>query len=221
MSTILDALRRAEAERAPSQDPLQALHAPPITPRAAPRPRRLRWLALAAVVGGAGLAAGLWLGGRPTPPPAVGVAPAPPPPAPARVAQAPVTIAPAGPAAPPPQLLEEPAPPARAEAGASAARAPALASASAAATAAPAALASAPAPRIPRLAELPAALRAQLPALQINGSMYSPDPRVRSLIVNGQLLREGDELAPGLRLERIDARSAVLRWREQAFELPY
>lgn len=34
-------------------------------------------------------------------------------------------------------------------------------------------------------------------------------------MLDGQVLREGDSVAPGLVLERIAQKSAILRWREQ------
>jgi len=81
-------------------------------------------------------------------------------------------------------------------------------------------VASAPLP-LPRLHELPDSLRQQLPPLQLGGSLHSPDARMRSLILNGQFFREGDQVAPGLVLEEIGPRAARLRFRGQAFELGY
>ena len=85
----------------------------------------------------------------------------------------------------------------------------------AASAAASAASASAPAlakdARIYTLNELPDEVRKDLPALQIGGAMYSQTAANRMLIVNGQLFHEGDTLAPGLVLEQIKLRSAVLR----------
>ena len=75
--------------------------------------------------------------------------------------------------------------------------------------------------RVLALSELPEALRAGLPALQVNGSVYSSQASERLLILNGQALREGDEAAPGLVLERIQAKSAVLRWRDARFTLGF
>jgi general secretion pathway protein B len=39
-------------------------------------------------------------------------------------------------------------------------------------------------------------------------------------MLNGQLVREGDAVAPGLVLERIEPKSAVLRWRDMRISLP-
>ncbi|UUX95600.1 general secretion pathway protein GspB [Aquabacterium sp. J223] len=86
------------------------------------------------------------------------------------------------------------------------------------APAAPAA--SAPsAERLPSLAELPEALRRELPALSVGGAMYSEQPSQRMLVLNGQVLRERDTVAPGLVLEQIRLRSAVMNYKGQRWLL--
>jgi general secretion pathway protein B len=81
----------------------------------------------------------------------------------------------------------------------------------AAASASAAKPASAPEARIYTLNELPDEVRKDLPALEIGGAMYSKTPANRMLIVNGQVFHEGDTLAPGLSLEQINLKSAVLK----------
>ena len=121
------------------------------------------------------------------------VAPAPPgPPKPA--APKPATRKP--PAPKPPVVAAAAPPPARAEAKPSPAAAPVRA-----------------------LAELPEDLRRQVPAMTIGGSVYSPQPASRMLIVNGQVMREGATLAPGLQLESIGRQSAIFSIRGQRFEM--
>ncbi len=71
-----------------------------------------------------------------------------------------------------------------------------------------------------RLADLPEARRRELPPLAVSGAVQSPDPAARMLIVDGQVLREGDAAAPGLVLERITPRAAVFSLRGQRFEIP-
>ena len=75
--------------------------------------------------------------------------------------------------------------------------------------------------RIPPLAELPESIRRDVPALRFGGAMDSPLPASRMLIVNGQVLREGDAVAPGLTLQTIRLRSAVFEFRGQRFEAAY
>ena len=156
-----------------------------------------------------------------TPAPAPATIPAPAPaPAPAPVARAaPQTPAPArtvraaDPAALPPSTQAAQAAPA-------APAAPAVAKPKASAPAV-AATASVPSPtasaatsaeaRLYTLSELPEDVRAGLPALAVGGAMYSQTPANRMLIINGQVFREGDTLAPGLVLEQINLKSAVLK----------
>ena len=135
----------------------------------------------------------------PAPAPALAPAPAP----------APVP-APAGLAAPHPVLVPTP------QASAPAAPKPAPPG-TAAVTPPP--VATAP-QTLPRLADLPQAQRRELPPMVVSGAVQSPDPASRLLILDGQVLREGDAPAPGLVLERIGPRAAVLSLRGLRFELP-
>ena len=50
-----------------------------------------------------------------------------------------------------------------------------------------------------------------MPKIVISGSTYADNPAYRMLIINGQVFREGDTLAPGLVLEQIKLKSAVLK----------
>jgi general secretion pathway protein B len=68
---------------------------------------------------------------------------------------------------------------------------------------------------------LPEDIKRQLPPLNVGGSMHSTDASQRMLIVNGQVVREGQAVAPDLVLERVKLRSAVLRFREHRFEITY
>ena len=80
---------------------------------------------------------------------------------------------------------------------------------------------SAPAPQpLPRLADLPEAQRRELPPMVVSGAVQSPDPASRMLILDGQVLREGDAPAPGLLLERIGPRAAVFSRGGVRFEIP-
>ena len=79
----------------------------------------------------------------------------------------------------------------------------------------------APAPQpVLRLADLPEAQRRELPPLVVSGAVQSPDPASRMLILDGQVLREGDAPAPGLVLERIGPRAAVFSRGGVRFEIP-
>lgn len=208
MSYILDALRKADAQR--ERDPARGIHAQPqgLPAVAIRRPwrRPLAWAVGGVAVIAAALAAGMW---RTAPAPAV-------PPAPVAAASVPqplpVVPAPAAmianevqPAPPPaPALVPVPAPVAR------------KADAPAPATAEP------PKPgRVLTMAELPADVQRDVPKLAISGGVYSENAAQRMLIVSGQVMAEGAELAPGLVLERIQAKSAVLKFRGYRFSTAY
>ena len=81
--------------------------------------------------------------------------------------------------------------------------------------------ASAAGDRIPPLSELPENVRRGLPALTVSGATYSETPAHRMLIVNGQVVREGEEPVPGVVLERIQLKSAILRFRGLRYSVPY
>ena len=193
MSYVLNALRRADAERGRGTVP--DLHAPPL-PSAhgeAPAARRSRspWPWLVAVLAGAVLIGGWWLLRADVPAPA---------PTPAPVAAA---AAPRPAPEPAPALIRIEAPP---PAAAPPARSPKPTRATADAESAP---------------PLPDAVRKQLPALAFGGAMDSAQAGSRMLIVNGQVYREGESPAPGLVLERIRLRSATVRYGGQRFDMPY
>jgi len=57
---------------------------------------------------------------------------------------------------------------------------------------------------------LPEALRARLPRLRISTHIYSEDPSLREVTINGRRFVPGDHVGDGLRLERITADGVVL-----------
>jgi general secretion pathway protein B len=73
--------------------------------------------------------------------------------------------------------------------------------------------------RLPVYPDLPPEVKRQLPALAVNGSVYAPVAASRLVIVNGQVLREGDSVTEGLVVERIGLKSSQLSWRGTRFEL--
>jgi general secretion pathway protein B len=86
---------------------------------------------------------------------------------------------------------------------------PAMSSAPAAAT---------PAPGAPALV---GGLPPDAPKLAITGGVYSTNPTQRMLIVNGQVFNEGSELAPGVTLEAIQPKTAVLKFRGGNYTVGY
>lgn len=225
MSYILEALRRAESERARGRAP--GLHDPVLPPAGGDAPQRRTGAyrvvigALLLVTATLALLATFW---RPAARVATTTG------ALASAAAFASTAAPASPAVPteaapasaappaatppshaaPAQLRKTPAP------GGAAARA----MRSTPASAAPGQALS-PEPRVLRLADLSAAQRAALPPMAIGGAIYSEAAASRFVLVNGQVVREGETAAPGVTLERIGPKAVTLRWRELRIEVPY
>jgi general secretion pathway protein B len=83
----------------------------------------------------------------------------------------------------------------------------------------PPAAANLPAPVVPLNALAPE-LRSQIPPMVVGGAIYSDRPANRFVLINGQVVREGESPATGVLLERIGPKSAVMRWREMRFEMP-
>ena len=235
MSYILDALRRADAERQQGQVP--GLHAATaaFVPTPVPNPRVWAWWSAgAALVAGAALLGAWWWQApapsgppRPQAPTAAETRPQGPAVAPAAApavapAVAPVvapvvapavaaTVAPTPPALP---IVVSAVPVAPAPGPAPA---PAPAAAPVAIPVDTPAVPSAPKP-VP-LPSLSADQRRELPRLVVGGSVWSDNAANRFVILDGQMLREGDAVVSGLVLERILPKSAVLRWRDMRLEL--
>jgi general secretion pathway protein B len=78
-----------------------------------------------------------------------------------------------------------------------------------------------PPPAVTSFADLSPEARAQLPAVSVSGSTYSQNPALRMLIANGKVVQEGQDIAPGLRLETIGPRSAVLNHQGLRYSIGY
>jgi general secretion pathway protein B len=218
MSYILEALRRSQAERERGRVPgLDAQLATSQDASKAPRTGVPVWWL------GAGLGVGLlvavaaaaWRFGSPAPAPAPALAvlpavvpavvPAAPEAAPAAVpspslpvvVSAPVVAPPkvSAPAAAPPVAPATPRTPAAGPAGAE--------------------------PRAVPLAELTAEQRREMPPMAIGGSIWSENAASRFVMVNGQVVHEGEPAGPGVTVERIGQKAAVLRWRDLRIEVPF
>lgn len=73
--------------------------------------------------------------------------------------------------------------------------------------------------RVPTLDELAPDIRRQLPTMVVGGAVYSPSAASRMVVINNQVLREGDRVAEGLVVERIGMKGTVLSLRGTRFEL--
>jgi len=67
--------------------------------------------------------------------------------------------------------------------------------------------------------ELPEGIRKELPPLSLSIALYSNDPATRIARIDGQSLREGQDLAPGLTLEQIIEHGAILSYRNYRFRI--
>ncbi len=205
MSYILEALKKSQAERQLGSAPtISAVPVGAAPAAAGAASRRPVWIALAAVGLAAGLALLAW---RLMAPAAAPVAPA----ASVVVVHTPAAVAPplavVPPSSPPPP---PPKPAAR----------PPVAPASAAAPVA----ATPPAAddeRLPLLREMPEAIQRTVPPLVFGGYMYSKNPSDRLLLIDKTLRREGEEVAPGLVLEKLLPKAAVMNFNGYRYRVPY
>lgn len=249
MSYILEALQKAQAERQLGAAP--TIHAPTLergvarTARNGKRPLVLALILMSAAV--AGLLAMLLR--SPSQPPATAALPAFAAPMAAPASAAPATLAPAqaestvapartvANAAPEPVSAPIAAAPAAtpvpvkasdvadaskpaAKAGVKAARANVAEEegGKAQATAAPA---GEPEERAQLLRELPEPIQRAIPQISMSGYMYSKNPADRLILIDKVLRREGEEVAPGLVLEKLQAKGAVFSFRGYRYRVPY
>ena len=73
--------------------------------------------------------------------------------------------------------------------------------------------------RVYRLRELPEQLRRTLPGFSISAFLYSATPASRMVRINGMMLREGEELSPGLKLEEITPEGVIMSSRAYRFSI--
>ena len=219
MSYILEALKKAQAERELGSAPTihaAAIHAAPVRSAASRKPLLIGLGAGALVAGVAAFAMLRQSAPQPQPQPIVvaaapaqqppAAAPAAPPPAPPVIetpqpAPKPLPVAAAKP--PPPKPVPKPAPkPERVET-----------------VAVPE-----PAPMedtTPPLSQLPEAIQREVPKIAVGGYIYSANPADRLLLIDKVLRREGEEVAPGLVLERLLPKAAVMNYRGYRYRLSY
>ena len=239
MSYILEALKKAQAERQLGSAP--TIHALPIHAAgesgAGARPKFMRLAVAGGALALAAIALVSWRqqAAAPASTPAAAPAVASTQPAaavaPAQPAAAPVQPAAVPAPAPPPAILAAaPAPAPVAAPGAPAAAVPAPRSASAkpaAAHSASQAVASKPAPAPPAedlpptLRELPDTIQHEVPQVAIGGYIYSKNPEDRLLLIDKVLRHEGEEVAPGLTLEKLLPKAAVMRYKGYRYRVPY
>lgn len=78
-----------------------------------------------------------------------------------------------------------------------------------------------PEPRVANLRELPQNIQSEIPPLAVTGYIYSKNEAERSVLINNKLLREGDQVAPGLVLEKMTQKEAILSYKGYRYRLSY
>jgi general secretion pathway protein B len=230
MSYILEALKKAQSERQLTSAP--TIHSVPIQAevlQAANPARTPAWIVLAALaLVAAGAGAMWWLRAPPVAP------------APAVLAQQPVAPQPATPqpATPQPAIVLPPPPVLAVKAAPVVAAAPAPAPAPLSKPAPlpreapPAAVKPAPLVEpvpvvaaiedaLPFAHNLPEPLRSDVPKVTFGGYMYSKNPADRLLLIDKVLRHEGEEVAPGLVLEKLMPKAAVMNFRGTRYRVAY
>lgn len=90
---------------------------------------------------------------------------------------------------------------------------------------APAPATPAPAPpveeAVPGMRDLPEPIQRQIPPIAIGGYIYSKNPADRLLLIDKVLRHEGEELAPGLVLEKLQPKAAIFSFKGYRYRVPY
>jgi general secretion pathway protein B len=228
MSYILEALKKSQAERQLGE--LPSIHAPQVQlhdgAASASARRTPVWLALGGVTVAVAAALLLWQPWQAdaAAPAAAAVVPAvlaQAVPAPLPVAAPPAAVAPAPVAASvPPAATAAPVHHARPvaepkqETPGQAVSLPVVAPA-------PAAPAPAAEESVPGMRDLPEPIQRQIPAIAIGGYIYSKNPADRLLLIDKVLRHEGEELAPGLVLEKLQPKAAIFSFKGYRYRVPY
>lgn len=77
--------------------------------------------------------------------------------------------------------------------------------------------ASSPPPKVPEYEDLPPNIKGEIPFMSFSMFVYSDNPGNRLVGMKGRVVREGQELAPGLKVESIRPDGAILNYNGQRF----
>ncbi|MHC1742525.1 MAG: general secretion pathway protein GspB [Syntrophobacteraceae bacterium] len=70
-----------------------------------------------------------------------------------------------------------------------------------------------PARKEPEYRQIPASIKNDIPRLSLSFLVYSDKPAERRVTINGKVLREGDEISDGLKLEKITHEGAIFNFK--------
>ena len=68
---------------------------------------------------------------------------------------------------------------------------------------------------------MPEPIQREIPAISLGGYIYSKNPADRLLLIDKVLRHEGEELAPGLVLEKLLPKAAVFNYRGYRYRVAY
>lgn len=74
---------------------------------------------------------------------------------------------------------------------------------------------------VQNLRDLPEPIQRSIPQVAVGGYIYSKNPADRLLLIDKVLRREGDEVAPGLKLEKLLPKEAVFNFKGYRYRVPY
>ena len=75
--------------------------------------------------------------------------------------------------------------------------------------------------KLQTLRQLPEPIQRAVPPLVFGGYMYSTNPADRLLLIDKTLRHEGEEVAPGLVLEKLLPKAAVMNYRGYRYRVPF
>ena len=220
MSYILDALKKADAERERAAVPGLHTEATPLADDALPKTLSVTTLAVGvAALALAALGVMGWQLWQHAAPPAATPAPVPAPPSsPPPMMMTPPMQPPASQPMSAPSQAQPSPPPATDSVKQSPPQQPVASRPSSTPKSTTPATTNTP---ILRLNELPEEVRRTLPNMVFGGAMYSDVPSKRMLIINGGVFHEGDQPMSGLSLDEIRLKSAVFSYQGQRFSVAY
>ncbi len=74
---------------------------------------------------------------------------------------------------------------------------------------------------LPLLSQLPELIQREVPPVAVKGFMYSQNPADRILVVGSNFHHEGDELAAGVKLEKLLPNAAILNFKGFRYRIAY
>jgi general secretion pathway protein B len=69
--------------------------------------------------------------------------------------------------------------------------------------------------------DLPEPIQRSIPQVAVGGYIYSKNPADRLLLIDKVLRHEGEEVAPGLTLEKLQPKEAIFSFKGYRYRVPY